>query len=106
MALERGHAGAFEKIISPSKTMKGLREKSNEQQGLKETYLANLGKPRNIPEDTLQFLELKGNSLKVFKPDKNVNEVVQTLNRIEPLITQENDIPHTQAKLKNFPSLR
>ena len=86
--------------------MKGLREKSNEQQGLKDTYLASLGKTRNISEDTLQFLELKGNSLKVFKPDKNVNEVVQTLNRIEPLITQENDIPHTQAKLKNFPSLR
>ena len=106
MALERGHAGAFEKIISPSKTMKGLREKSNEQQGLKETYLASLGKPRNIPEDTLQFLELKGNSLKVFKPDKNVNEVVQTLNRIEPLITQENDIPHKRAKLNNFPPLR
>ena len=73
---------------------------------MKETYLASLGKPTNIPQDTFQFLELKGNSLKVFKPDKNVNEVVQTLNRIEPLITQENDIPHTQAKLKNFPSLR
>ena len=27
------------------------------------------------------------------------------LNRIEPLITQENDIPQAQANLKNFPSL-
>ena len=58
-----------------------------------------------ILEDTFQFFELKGNSVKVFKPNKNVNEVVQTLNRIEPLITQENDIPHAPAKLKNFPSL-
>ena len=43
--------------------------------------------------------------MKVFKLNKNVNEVVQTLHRIEPLITQEDDIPHAQAKLKNFPSL-
>ena len=85
--------------------MKRLREKSNKHQGLKETYLASLEKPRKILEDTFQFLELKGNSVKVFKPNKNVNEVVQTLNRMEPLITQENDIPHAQAKLKNFPSL-
>ena len=31
--------------------------------------------------------------------------MVQTLNRIEPLTTQEDHIPHAQAKLKNFPSL-
>ena len=31
--------------------------------------------------------------------------MVQTLNRIEPLFTQEDDIPHAQVKLKNFPSL-
>ena len=43
--------------------------------------------------------------MKVFKLNKNVNEVVQTLHRIEPLITREDDIPHAQAKLKNFPSL-
>ena len=82
--------------------MKGLREKSSEYQRLKETYLASLKKPRKILEDVFQFLELKANSLKVFRPNKNVNEVVQTLNRFEPLITQENDIPHAQAKLKNF----
>ena len=105
LALERGHAGAFEKIISSSKTLKGVREKSNEHQGLKETYLASLEKPRKIPDNTFQFLELKGNSVKVFKPDKNVNEVFQKLNRTEPLIMEENDIPHTQAKLKSFPSL-
>ena len=35
--LERGHTSAFENIISSCKTMKGLREKSNEHQGLKET---------------------------------------------------------------------
>ena len=105
LALERGHAGAFEKIISSCKTMKRPRDKSNEHQGLKETYLASLEKPRKVLEDTFHFLELKGKRLKVFKPNKNVNEVVQTLNRMEPLITQENDIPHAQAKLKNFPSL-
>ena len=38
-ALERWHTSAFEKIISSCKTMKGLREKQNEDQGLKETYL-------------------------------------------------------------------
>ena len=32
LALQRGHAGAFEKIISSCKTMKGLKEKSNEHQ--------------------------------------------------------------------------
>ena len=85
--------------------MKRLRDKSNEHQGLKETYLASLEKSRTILEDTFQFLELKGNSVKVFKPNKNVNEVVQTLNRIEPLITQENGIPHAQAKLTKFLSL-
>ena len=31
--------------------------------------------------------------------------MIQTLHRIEPLITQEDDIPHAQAKLKNFSSL-
>ena len=105
LALERGHAGAFKKIISSCKTMKRLIYKSNEHQGLKETYLASLDKPRKILEDTFHFLELKGKCVKVFKPNKNVNEVVQTLNRIESLITQENDIPHAQGKLKKFPSL-
>ena len=85
--------------------MKRLRDKSNEHQGLKETYLASLEKSRTILEDTFQFLELKGNSVKVFKLNKNVDEVVQTLNIMEPLITQENDISHAQTKLKNFPSL-
>ena len=37
LSLERGHAGAFKKTISWCKTMKGLGEKSNEHQGLKET---------------------------------------------------------------------
>ena len=105
LALERGHAGAFKKIISSCKTMKRLKDKSNEHQGLKETYLASLEKPRKILEDTFHFLELKGKCVKVFKPNKNVNEVVQTLNRIEPLITQENGIPHAQAKLTKFLSL-
>ena len=94
LALERGHAGAFEERISSCETKKALREKSNEHQGLKQTYLASLEKPRMILEDTFQFLALKGNSIKVLKPNKNVNEVVQTLNGIEPLITQENDVPH------------
>ena len=105
LALERGHTGAFEKIISSCETKKALREKSNEHQGLKQTYLASLEKPRKILEETFQFLALKGNSIKVFKPNKNVNEVVQTLNRIELLITQENDVSHAQSKLKNFLSL-
>ena len=94
LALERGHAGAFKERISSCETKKALREKSNEHQGLKQTYLASLEKPRMILEDTFQFLALKGNSIKVLKPNKNVNEVVQTLNGIEPLITQENDVPH------------
>ena len=105
LALEKGHASAFEKVISSCKTMKGLKEKTNEHQGLKEIYLASLEKPRKVLGDSFQFLELNGNSVKVFKPHKNLNEVVQTLNRIEPLIKQENEIPHAQAKLKNFPFL-
>ena len=48
LALQRGHAGAFEKIISSCKTMKGLKEKSNEHQWLKGTYLASLEKSRKI----------------------------------------------------------
>ena len=76
-----------------------------EHQGLKEIYLASLEKSRKIFEDSFQFLELKGNSVKVFKSNKNVNEGVETLNKIELLITQEDGIPHAQAKLKNFPSL-
>ena len=59
LALERRHAGEFEKIISSCKTMKGLREKSNEHQGLKEIYLPRLEKPRKILEDSFQLLELK-----------------------------------------------
>ena len=72
LALERGHAGAFKKIISSCKTMKRLKDKSNEHQGLKETYLASLEKPRKILEDTFHFLELKGKCVKVFKPNKNL----------------------------------
>ena len=50
IGLERRHAGAFEKIILSCKTMKRLRDKSNEHQGLKETYLASLLKqfPLNL----------------------------------------------------------
>ena len=104
LVIERGYAGAFKKIISSCKTMKGLREKSNDHQGLKEKFFASLEKTRQILEDTFQFLELKGSNIKVFKLNKNINGMVQMLNRIEPLITQEDDIPHAQAKLKNFPS--
>ena len=73
--------------------------------GLKEICFVSLEKPRKILEDSFQFLEQKGNSIKDFKPNKKVNEVAQTLNRIEPLITQEDEIPHAEAKLKNFPFL-
>ena len=105
LALEREHAGVFEKILLSCKTTKGVREKSNEYQRLKEVYLASLEEPRKILEDSFQFLELKGNSVKNLKPNKNVNEVIQTLNRVEPLITQEDDILHAQRKLRNFSSL-
>ena len=67
--------------------------------------LCESGETKKILEDSFQFLEQKGNSIKDFKPNKKVNEVAQTLNRIEPLITQEDDIPHAEAKLKNFPFL-
>ena len=79
LALERGHAGAFDKIKSSCKTIKGLRD---EYQRLKEIYLLSLVKPRKILKDSFQFLELKRNNIKVIKPNKNVIEMVQMLNRI------------------------
>ena len=52
MALERDHTGEFEKMIKSCNSMKSLRTKAKQQQGLKEIHLESLNSSINILEST------------------------------------------------------
>ena len=82
MALEREHTGEFEKMFKSCNSMKSLQTRAKQQQGLKEIYLESLNAPINILESTLSNLELTGKPLKIFKPCRDSNEVIQALQKV------------------------
>lgn len=82
LATERDHVGEFENIIKSCSSMKTLREKAKQQQGVKEMYLESLHAPINILESTFQLLELKGKPIKIFKPNRDVKEVINALQKV------------------------
>lgn len=82
-----------------------MRQKAQEQQGLKEHYLTSITGARSVLEESFRLLELKGKEVKTYNSSEDYSEIISTLHKIEPLITSENDIPHARAKLKNYPSL-
>lgn len=106
LALERDHMGPMENVITSCKSMKAIRLKSKEQQGLKEIYQASIEAPRKILESCFEQLELKGTAVKIFQPNKDDSEVLKALNDIDIFISKSEDIPHSRSKLKDFPSLK
>ena len=64
MAFERDYTGELEKTIKSCNSMKSLRTKGKQQQGLKEIYLESRNAPINI-----------------LKPCRDDNEVIQALQK-------------------------
>ena len=105
--LERDHTGPFESIILTScKSMKAIRTKASQQQGVKKTYDASLETSRRTLEKSFSTLELKGKEVKIFPPNRDCKEVIAALQKIEPMISEDATIPHARPKFRNFPSLR
>lgn len=86
--------------------MKAIRAKVVHQQGLKEAYQSAIEPSRKKLEQCFKTLELKTKTVKTFPPDKNDAEIVEALNQIDSKITSDDTIPHHQAKLNNYPSLK
>ena len=83
LATERDYVGDFEKIIKSCSSMKSLREKANQQQGLKEIYLESLNAPINVIESAFSLLELKEKQIKLFKPNRNTTEVINAIQKVK-----------------------
>ena len=106
LALERDHAGVFESGIRACGSMKTLRESGAKFPGFKDAFLSSIEAPRKQLYEVFRSLQLKGKNVKVYEAARDPAEVVQALNKIEPNICQEEDIPHSMSKLKNYPSLK
>ena len=105
--MQRDHAGKLDKMLTPCKTMKAIREKSQHEQGLQEADpLASIENARKEIENSFSRLELKGKKVKTFLPTRNSREVVDALKDIDPTITADQLIPYSRSKLKKFPSLQ
>jgi len=85
--------------------MKELRKSEVNHQGFKEAYLSSIEHPRKLVESSFSSLDMKGRKIKIFQPYREEKEIVDTLNRIEPLITSDDSIPHLRSKLSSYPSL-
>ena len=105
--MQRDHAGKLDKMLTPCKTMKAIREKSQHEQGLQEADpLASIENARKEIENSFSRLELKRKKVKTFLPTRNSREVVDALKDIDPTITADQLIPHSRSKLKKFPRLQ
>lgn len=51
-------------------------------------------------------MNLKGNVIQIFKPNRNTDEVIQCLSSIEPKIQDESTVPHNCPKLDEYPQLK
>lgn len=106
LALERDHTGPFEKVIGSAKSMKDVRVRAKKHQGLQETYQASLQSATLTLERCFQSMNLKGKPIQVFQPNRTSNEIIQTLATIEPIITNEESIPHHRPNLVDYPRLK
>ena len=98
--------GPFEDSMKSCTSMKAIRAESKQQQGLKEAYQSSVENPRRLVETSFEMLELKGNSVKIFKPNNQGDEIATSLNTIDSKITSVATIPHHQAKLDKYPHLK
>ena len=105
LALERDHGGVFEKTLTSCQSMKSIRNKADQHQGLKEAHLRSIEHPRRVLEECFSNLQLKGKPFQMFQPNRNDIEVVAALRKIEPTITSDALIPHRRAALKDYPGL-
>ena len=105
LVLQCDHAGLFESTISSCKAVKALRSKADQQIGFKETFMSSIEHSRRLVESSFSGLELKEKQLKIFQPSRSDSEIINALQKIEPLIKDHGSIPHSQAKLCEYPSL-
>ena len=98
LALERDHAGHFENVLSGAKCMKDMRAKAKKHQGLAETYQTNLQISKIVLENCLKSMDLKGNPIQTFQPNRNTDEVIRCLSSIKPKINDESS-PSQPSKI-------
>lgn len=105
LALQRDHAGLFDSTISSCKTVKSLWSKVYQQIGSKEAFMSSKEHSRRFAQSSFSGLELKGKQLEIFQLSGNDSEIINALQKIEPLIKDNGSIPHSQAKLREYLSL-
>ena len=106
LALERHKAGPFESTVKSCSTMKSIRRKATECQGLNEAYTSSIEAPIQKVESSFSILDLKGKQVKIFKPNRDCKELINMLAVIEPTIKSEEDIPHAMSKLPKYQQLK
>ena len=105
LALARDDAGAYEATIKSCKSMNALRQAESKTHGLKAAYHASIEHARKTLENAFSSLQLKGKQVRVYPSSRESTAVVNALNRIEPLIKTEENIPHAIANLTKYPAL-
>ena len=106
LAIERDNAGPFKSKIKSCSTMKSIRRKATECQVLKEAYASSIEAPIQKAESSFSMLDLKGKQIKIFKSNRDFEELLNTLTIIEPTIKSEEDIPHAMSKLSKYQQLK
>ena len=106
LALERDNAGPFESTVKSCSTIKSIRRKATECQALKEAYTSSIDAPIQKVESSFSMLNLKGKQVRIFKPNRDCKELLDTLNIIEQTIKSEKDIPHAMSKLSKYKQLK
>ena len=77
--------------------MKSLYSKIIEPQGLNEAFQASIEALVKTLESVFKMLELKGKGVKLFKPNRDNEEILQALHNIKPNIKEE-DIPNVEVR--------
>ena len=106
LALERDKACPFESTVKSCSTMKSIRRKATECQGLKEAYTSSIEAPIQKVESSFSMLDLKGKQVKIFKTNRDCTEIINTLSVIEPTIKPEEDIPHAMSEVAKYQQLK
>ena len=107
LALERDNVGGtFESRVKSCSTMKSSSKKATECQGLKEVYTSPIEAPIQKVESSFSMLDLKRKQVKIFKPNRDCKELLDTETTIEPTIISEEDILHAMSKLSKYQQLK
>ena len=97
LALERDKTCPFESTVKSCSTMKSICRKATESQGLKEAYTSSIEAPIQKVESSFSMLDFKGKQVKIFKPNRDCTEIINTLSVIEPTIKPKK-IFHTRCR--------